>query len=62
MANLVAEDQFSPLSMSVAGESFWARSLDPRNEERMPTEFRSWRRWSNRFEKEEDLKLLQFDM
>jgi hypothetical protein len=73
MVNLLADDPLSPFALFhdrrtsheptvQASSSFWAPSLDPRNEERMPNEFRHWRRWSNHFDKEQDFKLLRFDM
>lgn len=44
------------------GSSFWAPSLDPRNEEKMPVELKTWRRWSNQFDKEKEYDCLQFNM
>lgn len=76
MVNFLAEDPLSPFALhhdippsrlgngeqAPTGTSFWAPSLDPKNEERMPNEFRHWRRWSNHFDKDMDGQLLRFDM
>jgi hypothetical protein len=72
MVNFLAEDPMSPFALhhnfdfnrgpAPASTTFWAPSLDPKNEEKMPNEFRHWRRWSNHFDKEQDFKLLRFDM
>jgi hypothetical protein len=72
MDNLQGKDQLSPSVLhhtfdpngaaTEASSSFWAPTLDPKNEERMPDEFRRWRRWSNRSKRDEALKLLDFDM
>ncbi|KAF2432153.1 hypothetical protein EJ08DRAFT_136430 [Tothia fuscella] len=73
MVNFLAEDPMSPFALhhnfdSAHGPAHaglnagWAPSLDPKSEERMPNEFRHWRRWSNHFDKEQDFKLLEFDM
>jgi hypothetical protein len=72
MVDLLAEDPCLPFALhhnldnngrSVQdSSSFWAPSLDPRNEEQMPNEFRYWRRWSNHFDRNETFRLLKYDM
>jgi hypothetical protein len=67
MAPLIVDDEISIVGMGRVhghgeGSSFWAPSLDPRNEEKMPMELRTWRRWSNQFDKEKEFDFLQFDM
>jgi len=72
MVNFLSEDPLSPFALHhnfdfndtpvQVPTSSWAPSLDPKNEERMPNEFRHWRRWSNHFDNDEGLRLLNFDM
>lgn len=40
----------------------WRHSLDPKNEQGMPLEYKHWERWSNHFEDEAKLRVLGFDM
>lgn len=65
MAPFAVDDEISRVGVGRAygeGSSFWAPSLDPRNEEKMPMELRTWRRWSNQFNKETEFDHLRFDM
>jgi len=65
MALLIVDDRISQPGTDLSGgevSSFWAPSLDPRNEERMPMELKTWRRWSNTFDKEKEFDILKFDM
>lgn len=65
MAPLIVDDEISTVGVGRAygeGSSFWAPSLGPRNEEKMPMELKTWRRWSNQFDKEKELDCLQLDM
>ncbi|KIV98993.1 uncharacterized protein PV09_09273 [Verruconis gallopava] len=43
-------------------EGLWRHSLDPKREEHMPQEYRSWERWSDHFDKEPEARILAFNM